>query len=209
MRIDRRELGRHYALMEDEALLDLSRDDLTDAAQRIYDLEIARRGLNKNPRSREEKGVQDGDSPQSDAILRGTDPAPDWMEGAAVACTFVSSPGNAATEKASRAQTVLQAACIPSCLGMTAGPEAGDEHSSQEILNVLVPVELAPHAASILDRDLLNEEFEAEWRDQLNMLSDKDLLVLDPAVFCAGLLDRAARMQRVYAEEIERRKLGK
>ena len=209
MRIDRRELGRQYALMEDEALLDLSRDDLTDAAQKIYDLEIARRGLNKNLPSREEKGVQNGGSPQCDAILQGADPTPDWIEDAIVACSFVSSPGNAATEKASRAQTALKAACIPSHLGMTLEPEAGDGHSSHETWNVLVPVELAPHAASILDRDLLNEEFEAEWRDQLNMLSDKDLLVLDPEVFCAGLLDRVARMQRVYAEEIGRRKLKK
>jgi hypothetical protein len=209
MRIDRRELGRHYALMEDEALLDLSRDDLTYVAQKIYDLEIARRGLNKSLPSREEKSVPDRDSRQCDATLQEADPAPDWMEDAAVACSFVSSPGNAAAEKASRAQTVLQAASIPSCLGVTPEPEAGDGHSSHEILNVLVPVELAPHAASILDRDFLNEEFEAEWRDQLNMLSDKDLLVLDPAVFCAGLLDRVARMQRVYAEEIGRRKLEK
>lgn len=209
MRIDRRELGRHYASMKDEALLDLNREDLTEAAQKIYDLEIVRRGLNINLPSREDTSLQDGDSPHRDPILKRADPAPDWMEDAVVACSFVSSPGNAAEEKASRAQNVLQAACIPNCLSVTQEPEAGGGHSFQKILSVLVPVELAPHAASILDRDLLNEEFEAEWRDQLNMLSDKDLLVLDPEVFCAGLLDRVARMQRAYAEEIRRRKLGK
>ena len=39
--------GRHYASLNDEELLSLKRDDLTATAQRIYDLEITRRGLDK------------------------------------------------------------------------------------------------------------------------------------------------------------------
>jgi hypothetical protein len=41
----------------------------------------------------------------------------------------------------------------------------------------------------------------------LKEISDDDLLALDPAVFTAGLLDRAARMKRVHASEMARRGL--
>jgi len=71
----------------------------------------------------------------------------------------------------------------------------------------MAPVALALHAASMLDRDFLNEEFETEWRAQLNMLPDEDLLALDPAIFCAGLLDRVSRMRKAYAEEMSKREL--
>jgi hypothetical protein len=70
-----------------------------------------------------------------------------------------------------------------------------------------VPVKFAIHALSILDRDLLNSRFEAEWREQLAMLSKEDLVFLDPVIFCAGLTDKVDRMKRIYAEEMAKRKL--
>jgi hypothetical protein len=47
MQIDRRELGKHFASLSDEELLVLKREDLTEAAQCIYDLEIIHRGIDK------------------------------------------------------------------------------------------------------------------------------------------------------------------
>jgi hypothetical protein len=73
-------------------------------------------------------------------------------------------------------------------------------------LEVLVPVRLMVHAASILDRELFNDEFETYWRDHLSMLSNKDLMALDPDIFCAGLMDKLARMKRIYADEMAKRK---
>ena len=65
----------------------------------------------------------------------------------------------------------------------------------------------ATHAASILDRDVFSEEYEAEWRAQLEMLPDEALMALDPKILCAGLMDRVARMRRAYADEMQRPQL--
>ena len=55
-------------------------------------------------------------------------------------------------------------------------------------------------AASVLDRDIFNEDFEAEWRTHLETLSDAEVLNLSPeAVFC-GLFDRIERVNRVYTD---------
>ena len=207
MRFDRRELGRYYASITDEELLALNRDDLTETAQVIYDLELARRELNKNPSSEEETGVNSESFKQADALISGESPDPNWLQNAACVCSFVASPGNSAEERASRSQTALQAAGIPSCLRVTRDSEDGEPSPNYAVLNIMVPVALALHAASMLDRDFLNEEFETEWRAQLNMLPDEDLLALDPAIFCAGLLDRVSRMRKAYAEEMSKREL--
>jgi hypothetical protein len=84
--------------------------------------------------------------------------------------------------------------------------ENGDGSSAGEELNVMVPLALALHAAGVLDRDLFNEEYEAEWRAHLKMLSDKNLSMLNPEIFCAGLQDRLNRIKKAYAEEIAARK---
>jgi len=54
MRIDRRELGKYYASLNDEELLSLKRDDLTEAAQIIYDFEIVGRGLKEKLSAKKE-----------------------------------------------------------------------------------------------------------------------------------------------------------
>jgi hypothetical protein len=197
MQIDRRELGRHYASLSDEELLSLDPDELTETAQAIYDLEIKRRGLSEKPLDLEEPEVFVGP-------LEG--PAPDWLQDAVLVCSFAASHGDAAREKAARAQAVLQAAGIPSQIEATR-EEAGDGSSASESLNVMAPLALALHAAGVLDRDLLNEEYEAEWRAHLKMLSDKNLSMLNPEIFCAGLLDRLTRIKKAYAEEIAARNM--
>jgi hypothetical protein len=194
MQIDRRELGRHYASLSDEELLSLDPDELTETAQAIYDLEIKRRGLSEKLLDLEKPGVFVGS-------IEG--PAPDWLQDAVLACCFDASHG---AEKAARALAVLQAAGIPSQIEVTR-EEAGDKPLASETLNVMVPLALALHAAGVLDRDLLNEEYESEWRAHLKMLSDKNLSMLNPEIFCAGLQDRLTRIKKAYAEEIAARNM--
>jgi hypothetical protein len=197
MQIDIDKLDRQYASMTDEELLSMDREDLTETAQSVYDREIARRRLNE-PFDKDEihETIEDGS------------PDPDWIQdGGACACTFMASPGSSAAVDAAHARALLQAAGIPSRQKTTRDSEDSDRHSSYDMLNIMVPLELVVHAVSILDRDFFNGRFEAEWRDQIKMLSDKDLLALDPEIFCAGLLDRVTRMKKAYAEEIFKREL--
>jgi hypothetical protein len=204
MRIDRRELGRHYASITDEELLALNREDLTETARVIYDLEIGRRGLNADSSFEKEPDASGTTLRQSGIFIEGEGPDPDWLQNAACACSFAVTPGDSGAEKASQAQTALQAAGIPSCLRAAQAEERSDGRSNYE-LNVMVPLAQMLSAASILERDFFNVEFESEWRAQLQMFSDKDLRALDPAIFCAGLLDRVARMKKAYAEELAKR----
>jgi hypothetical protein len=207
MRIDRRELGRHYSSVTDEELLSMRRDELTSTAQVIYDLEIARRGLGKKSADEEEIEKSDKSLEGVNELLDSEYPEPEWLDNAVCVCTFDISPGNNSMERASLAQTVLQKAGIQSHLALV--QETLDDGSSSErtSVNVMVPIGLTLHASSILERDLFNEEHEAEWQTQLSVYSDKDLLALDPDIFCAGPLDRAARMKKVYANEMTKRDL--
>ncbi len=197
MKIDRRELGRRYASLSDEELLSLDWTELTETAQVIYNLEVERRGLSARPLNLEAPEVFAG-SMES--------PAPDWLQDAVVVCSFAASPGDAAVTKAARAQTVLQATGIPSQIKVMR--EANDDGSSAgEELNVMAPIAMALHATAVLDRDLFNEEYEAEWRSHLKILSDRNLSMLNPAIFCAGLQDRLARIMKAYADEIAARNM--
>ena len=205
MQIDREELGKHYSSLSDEELLDLKREDLNEAAQSIYDLEIARRGLDKALAS--EGGIAKVEA-SFDLREYGSDDEtadPDWHHDGIVACAFTDTPGSNETERASKAQTSLQTSGIPSHL--RTGREVDSRGLSIYTIEVLVPVRCAMHAASILDRDVFNVEFETSLRDQLSILSNEDLLALDPDIFCAGLLDQLVRMKRVYAEEMTKREL--
>ena len=207
MRIDRRELGRHYASLGDEELLSLNRKDLTEAAQIIYDLEIASRGLNTSLSAGEEVEEIGAVSKGINELMDEEHPEPEWLDDGVSACSFVASSGSASVEKAALAQTALGRAGIPSHLVMTQETMEDEGVPARDVVNVMVPVALALHAAGILDRDLFNAEHETEWRTQLKTLSDKDLLALDPNIFCAGLQDRLARMKKVYREEMTRREL--
>ena len=60
---------------------------------------------------------------------------------------------------------------------------------------------------SVLERESFNSEFEAGWKTHLEALSDEELRAMNPKVAFCGLFDRIARVNRVYDEEIARRKL--
>jgi len=223
MQIDRRELGKQIASLSDDELLNTKREDLTEVAQRIYDLEIANRGLGGASATNRriettEASFSAGDDPSEASFSAddyqndGETSDPDWHQSGVVVCSMTDQPGEDAADRISKAQMALQAAGIPSHLSVKR--ESREAHAlfsypqdRYNLLEILVPVRYAMHAQGIMDRDVFNDEFETYWRDHIGLLSSEDLLALDPEIFCIGLLDKIARMKRVYAEEMAKRNL--
>ncbi len=212
MRVDRRELSRHYASLSDEELLSLDADELTDEARAVYDKELADRsllhggaGVQGDPYG--EPQAADGlDEPADvDEFQMDGGPEPEWLADAACACAFAAHSETSDIPDAIKARDVLRESGIP-CRVTMADEESRPEYRRQRLLRVMVPGPLALHATSILDRDLFNQEHEADWRAHLAALSDRELRALDPEIFCAGLLDRVSRIRKAYEDEMGRRK---
>lgn len=208
MRIDARDVRRHYESLSDGEILALNRDELTDVAQSVYDEELVRRGLaDAEPPETSEFADDELAAEAQDDSGTDDDGQPDWLEDAACACSFSVYPGSPAADRGAQARSTLRAAGIPCHITLTREEPADDNTEARQVINVMVPGALALHATSILDRDLFNDEFEADWRAHLEALANEDLLSLDPRIFCAGFLDRVARMKRAYADEMAARKL--
>jgi len=217
MRIDLAELRRHYASLSDGELNALDRSELTEEAVPLFDEELARRKLTEGQAGENLCEPDDGatalDQPgeireggEFDIFLDDAGPPPDWLEDAAYACGFVNAAGTFGVARAAKARAVLRAAGIPCYITLTQeDPPKAD--LPPPFVNVMVPGALGLQATSILDRDIFNEEEEAAWRTHLKALSDSDLSALKPEIFCAGLLDRVARLTRAYEDEIARRQL--
>lgn len=195
MQIDREALHKHYASLSDEELLDLDPAELTEVARECYDREFERRQLNSQPEVEE-----DAPAHQTAHLADGShEVEPDWLENASCACSFMQAGASYAAE-VDEACEVLQAAGIPFEV-------IGDEPTEEGpgLLKVMVPGVLNLKATSVLDRDLYNPRLEVEWRALFEDASDRELAALRPDVICAGLLDRAARLKRIYEEEVARR----
>lgn len=189
MKVDTDYLRRHYAEISDEALREIDRTELVEAAQKCYDEELARRRSTPAPHA-----------PPVTPDFVEDEAGPDWLEGAACVCTFTNSPGSDSQVDAAEARDAIEAAGIPSHITLE---ETGEERRSE--YRVLVPASRTLEALSILDRDVFNARLEAEWTAHLAGLSDSDLRALSPDLMCAGLLDRAERLKRAYEDELARR----
>jgi hypothetical protein len=206
MSIDLNALRRHFAGLSDEALAEIDRSELVEAARQCYDQELASRGPAAQPEPRPERAVaaaEDGEPLEPDAA----EGEPDWLEDAVGAYAYHvrahrGGSSLADTAVAAEACAVLGAAGIPSRAILREAPEPTEPSPYYE---VMVPGVLAQHATSILDRDLFNPVEEQSWKSHLAELSDDDLRLLDPEIFCAGMLDRAARLTRAYRDELARR----
>lgn len=210
MRIDPADIKKRFAAMDDEALLDVDRDELSEMAQGIYDEEVAARGLDEGEDADgiEELDVTfDEDGAPVDVDAEEDAEQPDWMEEAVCVCTFETTPGSTAVGDVLKARAVLLAAEIPCTMAVQELPPQREGHPPRKEVALFVPGPVHLHAVSVLDRDLFNETHEEEWQRHFEAISDADLLALRPEVFTAGLLDRVARMKRVYAEETARRGL--
>ncbi len=215
MKIDPAEIQKRFAALDDDALMDVERDELSELARKLYDQECARRGLdaeNALEQWEDEGGETDGDAPGEPlAGLSGAEDEdgeqPAWMDDGVCVCTFEVTPGSAAVADVAKARAVLLAAQIPCSLAISELPPAREGHPPRKEASLFVPGPLHLHASAVLDRDLFNATHEEEWQRHFEEISDDDLLALRPEIFTAGLLDRVARMKRVYASEVARREL--
>lgn len=195
MQIDRDALSRHYASLSDDELLALDREELTETAQKLYDHEMEKRQL----ASAGEEEVRN----EPDFLEEDDGAEPGWLQNASCACSFQAGAGNSPyAQEAEAACEILRGGGVPSRV-VPEHPETGPD-----LLNVMVPGALLMKAYSLLDRDLFNEEMEETWRTHFAELSDDELGALTPDILCAGILDRAARLKRIFLEEQERRDQG-
>jgi hypothetical protein len=200
VKVDLESLRRHYRSLSDDELLALKGEELVEAAQKCFDEEWQRRGLD---------AMQEPDTPPDeegyDRTSFRTLVDPDWHQDAACACSFTSQPGGSAASDAENARRVLQEAGIPCQVSaVEVAPATSDQPAQHEYL-VMVPSALNLEAVSILDREVFNPQLEADWRAHFESLTDRELAALHPDVICAGLFDRIARLKRAYNGEVSRR----
>ena len=197
MKLDTDFLRRHYAEMSDEELEAVDRGELVGAAQQIFDEEIAAREASAPPPESARRAM----APREEEEVE-----QDWLEHAAEAYSSYARPGSTDPSEGSvEARDVLEAAGIPCHLELIEEPEQEDQMRFR--WRVMVPGKLIHRAASVIDRDIFNAEFEAQWRTHLEMLSDEELGVMEPEYAFCGLYDRIERINRAYEEELERRRL--
>jgi hypothetical protein len=188
MPIDPKYLREQYAFLSNEALMAIDRADLVETAQRCYDEEVARRRLA---------------SPTHD------DDKPAWLDDASEVFSRVDVRGTVIAPDIAAARDALEAEGIPCHLDLAELPQDEEPHTPPptHVWRVLVPGNFNFRAASVLDRDIFNADFEEDWRVQIEMLSDAELLEMKPEVVFCGLFDRIERVTRSYDAEIARRKL--
>jgi hypothetical protein len=69
---------------------------------------------------------------------------------------------------------------------------------------VIVPSTLNLRAASVLNQEIFNEQAEADWQTHVENLPDDELFD-KKEILLGGILDRVARISKVYDEEVARR----
>jgi len=215
LQVDPEYLRQHYERLSDEALLEVDRADLVDVAQKCYDEELKRRGLDAHTRkARFERGpamsnwpnppdeVEEGVDEADDAS--GTGDKPSWIEEAACVLSYSADLGVA--PECENARDVLQAAGIPCYLDLHEIEQSNAPGPTHD-WRVLVPGNFSLRATSVLEKEIFNPEIEAQWRTHLEALSDAELRAVTPRLAYGGLFDRIERVTRVYEEEMARRGL--
>jgi hypothetical protein len=215
MQLDPQDLRRHYASLSDEELLDIDRADLVEMAQMIFDEEVRQRKLASRRETRRPLGTRAA-STQADVLDEeaevdeewpGDGEKPGWLDEAAEVYSIVDRPG-VDPGSAANARDALEAAGIPSYLELCEEPgEESESRTRTHRWRVLVPGKLNFRATSVLERDIFNPEFEAQWKAHLETLSDDEVRAMNPEVAFCGLFDKVERVNRVYDDEIARRGL--
>jgi hypothetical protein len=197
------QLRKHYASLSDDELLAMNRDDLTDVAVEVYDLEMKRRAL--TPVEEEEPIEEDHSLRLSSAESNGETEEYDSGGDKFVAGSFIDSRGNSSAADAEDARRALQAANIPCELEVQDIPAHTTYTESQVAYHIVVPAEFTLQATSVLDKEVFNPKIAEEWETHLSGLTDNQLHALNVDSICAGLLDRAERLRKAYTDEIRRR----
>ena len=215
MAIDLEYLRQHYATLSDEALLAINRADLVEAARKCYEDELGRRKLAERskarpaaaarPRPVEADDAGDGDDAAAgelESFASGEEP--DWLEDSAEVYSKIEIPGAPAADLAD-ARDALTAAGIPSYLDVVHDEKYVQRESDRWRLRV--PANFNLRAMAVLERDIFNPDFVAQWKAHLETLPDEEVLAMNPESVFVGLYDRIERVNQVYDEEITRRGL--
>ena len=201
MPINPEDLRKHYASLSDDALLLLERADLTPAAQKIFDLEVRRRRL--DIKSAEEET----DSPSFSFFRSSVDRNDEDDSSRENAFTVTTFSGTASgPAEAADARAALLAFGIPcEITEHEIDPSEDPVPLPYKEYRVMVPDALSLQATSVLDTAIFNGRLEADWKTQLESLSDEELTALNVDALCAGMLDRVERLRKAYKSEVARR----
>jgi hypothetical protein len=134
MKTDPEDFRRQYASLNDEALLEIDRDDLVPIAQQCYDVELAARGL-ATPEAEEEAA-----------------PAPQNALENLIELASFDNPSEAAL-----ARSMLRLAEIP-CALSTDLPLVGSMFNVASDVKLYVPSEFADQAQEVLESEISDEE---------------------------------------------------
>ena len=189
MQLNIENLRRHYASLSDEALREIDRSQLVEAARACYDRELAQRDPLKVVRG---------------ALLH--QPEEEEASEAACVCAFAVFPGKNSAADAENARIILENAGI-ACYIELHPIEPDPTPPPQSEYRVIVPSGLNLRAASVLDQEIFNEQTEADWRTHFENLPDEELFEKKESLL-GGILDRVARISRAYDEEVARRTNG-
>jgi hypothetical protein len=208
MPVDPEYLREHYASLSDEALLAINREELVKTAQECYDDELGQRELASGRGVPRTDGHHSDREAEVDHEAPGAGDKPDWLEDAAEVYSRVDLPGTGPTSDVVDARDALEAAGISCYLDLFEMPEEKSvSEKPTHRWRLMVPGNLNLYATSVLERDIFNAEFEAEWKTHLETLSDEELRAMTPRSAFCGLFDRVERVTRAYDEEIARRRL--
>jgi hypothetical protein len=206
VRVSDNELGQYYASLSDGALREIDPADLTEAARKFYEREVATRQLAQKAGSLAAEEYELEERGQGEETLaRSLEFEPDWLDQAACVCSYRAVPGSDNAADAGRAREILLEAGIPCYLSDVAPDPESEEGSRYGEYRVLVPESVHLRAISVLDREIFNEAMESDWRTHFAALTDEELQALDPEDLCAGLLDRVERLTQAYNDEVARR----
>ena len=199
MQLDPEYLREHYASLSDEALAEVDRGELVAMARTIFDDEVAQR---------KRAPLRDTRPGKPDPMDEPVDVDDEPLEDAAEVISFpVQSSTADAPDAALNARAALEDAGIPCSLELCEiPPEKSLAPDETHRWMLMAPEKLNVRATSVLQREIDNPEFEAGWRTLLENLSDEELRAMTPQVALCGLFDRIARANRVYDEEVARRK---
>jgi Putative prokaryotic signal transducing protein len=139
MKANTEDFRRQYGSLNDEALLEINRDDLVPMAQQCYDVELSTRGLAASP-AEEEAGAAAPANP---------------LENLIELASFVN------PSEATVARSLLRLAEIP-CALSTDFPLQGSVLNVAYDVKLYVPSEFADQAQEVLESEISDEELAAQ-----------------------------------------------
>jgi hypothetical protein len=192
MYVDLKSLRQQYADLSDEALLAIRRDELVEDAQKCYDEELRRRNLIF------------GEARVS-SVEAGDEQRPEWLDDAAEVYSAIVLPQANAAEDAETAASALRNAGIPCYVELVELEPGANTSGAAHEYRVLVPGKYNLRGVAVLDCEIFNPDWEADYRMQLEQVPNENLADMHPQVALAGLYDRIERAKKAYEEEQIRR----